>query len=69
MWRVSQSISCAQVASLDYKKVFEPEFIDFFFLNRSAYAKNPFDNVSAEELQEYQRIIDSKSRQGDGEWL
>ena len=33
---------------------------------RSAYAKNPFDNVSAEELQEYQRIIDSKSRQGDG---
>ena len=54
---------------LGLQKVFEPELIDFFFLNRSAYAKNPFDNVSAEELQEYQRIIDSKSRQGDGEWL
>ena len=56
------------MASLDYKKVFESELIDIFFC-RSAYAKNPFDNVSAEELQEYQRIIDSKSRQGDGEWF
>merc|ERR1712045_1049137 len=28
-----------------------------------AYAKNPFDNVTAEELDEYRRIIDSKSRQ------
>ncbi|TRY77416.1 hypothetical protein TCAL_12434 [Tigriopus californicus] len=31
----------------------------------SAYAKNPFDNVSSEELQEYQRIIDAKSRNED----
>ena len=33
----------------------------------SAYAKNPFDNVSSEELQEYQRIIDAKSR-NEGEF-
>lgn len=29
---------------------------------KSVYAKNPFDNVSAEELEEYQRIVDIKSR-------
>lgn len=28
----------------------------------SAYAKNPFDNVTQEELAEYKRIIDCKSR-------
>ena len=33
---------------------------------KSVYAKNPFDNVSAEELAEYQRIVDLKSR-GEGE--
>ena len=32
---------------------------------KSVYAKNPFDNVSAEELAEYQRIVDLKSR-GEG---
>jgi len=29
---------------------------------KSAYSRNPFDNVSADELAEYRRIIDSKSR-------
>ncbi|CAB4065459.1 ADD [Lepeophtheirus salmonis] len=28
----------------------------------SAYAKNPFDNVTHEELAEYQRVVDCKSR-------
>lgn len=28
----------------------------------SAYAKNPFDNITHEELAEYQRIVDCKSR-------
>merc|ERR1712203_30086 len=28
----------------------------------SAYARNPFDNVSADELAEYRRIIDAKNR-------
>ena len=35
---------------------------------KSPYAKNPFDNISAEELQEYKRIIDSKNRK-DGKFL
>ena len=34
---------------------------------KSPYAKNPFDNISAEELQEYKRIIDSKNRNDQGE--
>merc|ERR1739848_435760 len=29
---------------------------------KSSYSRNPFDNVSADELAEYRRIIDSKSR-------
>jgi len=33
---------------------------------KSPYAKNPFDNISAEELQEYKRIIDSKNRNDQG---
>ncbi len=32
---------------------------------KSVYAKNPFDNVSGEELEEYKRIVDMKSR-GEG---
>ena len=32
---------------------------------KSVYAKNPFDNVSSQELEEYQRIVDMKSR-GEG---
>ena len=35
---------------------------------KSAYSRNPFDNVSADELAEYRRIIDAKSRQGDGKY-
>ena len=31
----------------------------------SPYAKNPFDNISEDELAEYKRIIDAKAR-GDG---
>lgn len=34
---------------------------------KSPYAKNPFDNISAEELQEYKRIIDSKNRKDGGD--
>lgn len=48
------------------KGIIQRDFQHHATVFRSAYAKNPFDNVSAEELQEYQRIIDSKSRQGDG---
>lgn len=33
---------------------------------KTAYSRNPFDNVSADELAEYRRIIDAKNRGGDG---
>jgi adducin len=35
---------------------------------KTAYSRNPFDNVSAEELAEYKRIIDAKNR-GEGTLL
>lgn len=44
------------------KGIIQRDFQHHATVYGSAYAKNPFDNVSAEELQEYQRIIDSKSR-------
>merc|ERR1712062_547392 len=31
-------------------------------MGKSAYAKNPFDNISEDELAEYKRIIDAKAR-------
>merc|ERR1712014_208793 len=35
---------------------------------KSAYAKNPFDNVSADELEEYKRIIEMRNRkEADGD--
>ena len=33
---------------------------------KSAYSRNPFDNVSTDELAEYRRIIDAKSRAEGG---
>ena len=57
--------------SVDYKVgaaskgIIQRDFQHHATVYGSAYAKNPFDNVSAEELQEYQRIVDSKSR-GEG---
>ena len=33
---------------------------------KSAYAKNPFDNVSADELEEYKRIIEMRNRKEAG---
>ena len=32
---------------------------------KSAYAKNPFDNVSSDELAEYKRIIEAKGRRDE----
>ena len=57
--------------SVDYKVgaaskgIIQRDFQHHATVYGSAYAKNPFDNVSEEELKEYQRIIDSKSR-GEG---
>jgi len=48
------------------KGIIQRDFQHHATVFKSAYAKNPFDNVTAEELDEYRRIIDSKSRQ-DGD--
>merc|ERR1711981_435231 len=45
------------------KGIIQCDFQHHATVFKSAYAKNPFDNVTAEELDEYRRIIDSKSRQ------
>ena len=48
------------------KGIIQRDFQHNATVYKSVYAKNPFDNVSAEELAEYQRIVDMKSR-GEGE--
>jgi len=48
------------------KGIIQRDFQHHATVFKSAYAKNPFDNVTAEELDEYRRIIDAKSRM-DGE--
>jgi len=48
------------------KGIIQRDFQHHATVYKSAYAKNPFDNVTAEELDEYRRIIDAKSRM-DGE--
>ncbi len=46
------------------KGIIQRDFQHHATVYKSAYAKNPFDNVTSEELQEYQRIVDAKSRNG-----
>mgnify|MGYP001196809120 FL=1 len=47
------------------KGIIQRDFQHHATVFKSAYAKNPFDNISEDELAEYKRIIDAKSR-GDG---
>merc|ERR1712062_281100 len=44
------------------KGIIQRDFQHHATVFKSAYARNPFDNVSEDELAEYRRIIDSKSR-------
>merc|ERR1712179_132223 len=44
------------------KGIIQRDFQHHATVYGSAYAKNPFDNVTAEELAEYKRIIDCRSR-------
>merc|ERR1712079_141052 len=48
------------------KGIIQRDFQHHATVFKSAYARNPFDNVSEDELDEYRRIIDAKSRM-DGE--
>lgn len=44
------------------KGIIQRDFQHHATVYRSAYARNPFDNVSEDELAEYRRIIDAKNR-------
>ena len=48
------------------KGIIQRDFQHHATVFKSAYARNPFDNVSEDELAEYRRIIDAKNK-GDGE--
>merc|ERR1719210_1267359 len=44
------------------KGIIQRDFQHHATVFRSAYARNPFDNISEDELAEYRRIIDAKNR-------
>ena len=44
------------------KGIIQRDFQHHATVFKSAYAKNPFDNISEDELAEYKRIIDAKNR-------
>ena len=50
------------------KGIIQRDFQHHATVFKSAYAKNPFDNISEDELAEYKRIIDAKAR-GDGNFF
>lgn len=50
------------------KGIIQRDFQHHATVFRSAYARNPFDNVSEDELAEYRRIIDAKNR-GDSKFF
>ena len=43
------------------KGIIQRDFQHHATVFKSAYARNPFDNVSEDELAEYRRIIDAKN--------
>ena len=48
------------------KGIIQRDFQHHATVFRSAYARNPFDNISEDELAEYRRIIDAKNRGDEG---
>merc|ERR1719312_1673239 len=48
------------------KGIIQRDFQHHATVFKSPYAKNPFDSVSNEELEEYKRIIDKKSSKNEG---
>jgi adducin len=47
------------------KGIIQRDFQHHATVFKSAYARNPFDNVSEDELAEYRRIIDAKNNPGE----
>ena len=58
------TLSVSQVGAAS-KGIIQRDFQHHATVFRSAYAKNPFDNVTDDELREYQRVVDAKSRNGE----
>merc|ERR1712113_252093 len=48
------------------KGIIQRDFQHNAMVYKSPYAKNPFDMVSNEELEEYKRIINNKTKRDDG---
>ena len=75
-WEEARQMADAQVSHVDggygmkvgaaSKGIIQRDFQHNAMVYKSPYAKNPFDMVSNEELEEYKRIINNKSKR-DGE--
>ena len=52
---------CLQIGAAS-KGIIQRDFQHHATVFKSPYAKNPFDSVSNDELEEYKRIIDKKQR-------
>jgi len=74
-WEEARQMADAQVSHVDggYMKVgaaskgiIQRDFQHNATVYKSPYAKNPFDMVSNEELEEYKRIINNKTKRDDG---
>lgn len=50
------------------KGIIQKEYQHNAMVYKSAYAKNPFDNVTDEELEEYRRIVEAKQRGEPGRY-
>ena len=53
--------ACLQIGAAS-KGIIQRDFQHHATVFKSPYAKNPFDSVSNDELEEYKRIIDKKQR-------
>ena len=75
-WEEARQMADAQVSHVDggygmkvgaaSKGIIQRDFQHNAMVYKSPYAKNPFDMVSNEELEEYKRIINNKSRRDGG---
>merc|ERR1712021_281494 len=70
-WEAPMQDGKTVVDHVDYKVgaaskgIIQRDFQHHATVFKSAYARNPFDNVSEDELAEYRRIIDAKNNPGE----
>ena len=74
-WEEARTMTDGKTVTIDHvdykvgaasKGIIQRDFQHHATVYGSAYARNPFDNISEDELAEYRRIIDSKSRGDEG---